>query len=127
EPGVSFALGVAESRLGNGRRALDLLTPFAGPGAPILDDHDDEADMLLHTSLAEADAQLGDIAGALVQWDHYWHLRGVRDHEKAFARERAEELAGRLSAEAAVAALQPTQSAPLARAAIGPKAATALR
>jgi ABC-type branched-subunit amino acid transport system substrate-binding protein len=126
EPGVAFALGVAESRLGNGRRALELLAPFAASGAPLFDDRDDEADMLLRASLAESDAQLGNVAGALGEWDRYWHLRTVRDHEKAFARERAEELAGRLSADAALTALQGTQ-APLARAALGPKAATALR
>src|SRR6185436_7269511 len=126
EPGVAFALGVAESRLGNGPRAVELLTPFASNGAPVLNDEDDEADMILRTSLAEAQALAGNVAAALGEWDRYWHLRGLRDHEKAFARERAEELAGRLSAEAALTALQATQ-APLARAALGPKAAGVLR
>src|SRR5688572_717582 len=40
EPGLAFALGVAESRLGNGRRALELLSPFATDGAPLLDGED---------------------------------------------------------------------------------------
>jgi branched-chain amino acid transport system substrate-binding protein len=126
EPGVAFALGVAESRLGNGPRAVELLTPFASGGAPVLNGDDEEADMILRTGLAEAQALSGNVPAALAEWDRYWHLRGMRDHEKAFARERAEELAGRLSGDQALAALQSTQ-APLARAALGPKAAAALR
>src|SRR5436853_323640 len=35
-PAASFVLGVSESRLGNGRRALTLLTSFVGSGAPSL-------------------------------------------------------------------------------------------
>src|SRR4051794_21769767 len=102
EPGVAFALGVAESRLGNGPRALELLAPFSSTGAPMLNDDDGEADMILRASLAEAQALSGNVADALAEWDRYWHLRGLHDHEKAYARERAEELAGRLSSEAAL-------------------------
>jgi ABC-type branched-subunit amino acid transport system substrate-binding protein len=126
EPGLAFALGVAESRLGNGRRALELLAPFSTSGAPLLDGDDHEGDMLLRTALADAYALVGNTAGALAEWDRYSGLPGVKDHEKSFARERAEELAGRLTGDAALAAYQASQ-ARLARAALGPKAAAALR
>jgi branched-chain amino acid transport system substrate-binding protein len=126
-PAAGFVLGVAESRLGNGRRALALLQPFASSGAPPLPGATaEEGTLMLHAALAEARALTGDIVGALGEWDRYYQVPGVRDAEKAFARSRAEALGGRLSAEAALAAVRTTE-APLARAAIGARAAAALR
>jgi ABC-type branched-subunit amino acid transport system substrate-binding protein len=126
-PPASFVLGVAESRLGNGRGALALLGPFAESGPPAIPGaSNQEAEMMLHAGLAEAHALTGDVPGALAEWDRYYHLPDVRDAEKAFARSRAEALAGRLSSEAALAAVR-AADAPLAKAAVGPKAAAALR
>jgi ABC-type branched-subunit amino acid transport system substrate-binding protein len=127
DPAASFVLGVCESRLGNGPRALTLLQPFAVSGPPpVPGASGEDAEMLLRAALGEARAITGDIPGAVSEWDRYYHLSGVRDPEKAFARSRAEALAGRLAPEAALEAFRATES-PLARAAFGPKAATALR
>jgi ABC-type branched-subunit amino acid transport system substrate-binding protein len=127
DPAASFVLGVCESRLGNGARALTLLQPFASSGPPpVPGASGEDAELLLRASLGEARAITGDIPGAVAEWDRYYHLSGVREPEKAFARSRAEALAGRLAPEAALEAFRATGS-PLARAAFGPKAAAALR
>lgn len=124
---VAFILGAAESRLGNGARALALLRPFAAAGPPSLGGMSSEdAAMLLRACLADAYASTGNMAGALEQWDHYHQLSHLRPHEKAYARLRAEELAARTSADTAIQVLRDTQAS-LARAVLAPKAATTLR
>ena len=127
DPSASFILGVADSRLGNGPRALQLLKPFADAGPPPLGGTaDEDAVLLLRTGLAEAMSSTGDTGGALGQWDLYYRSPGARDHEKAYARARAEDLAGRLSADAALDLTRQIESQ-FARAVLTRKAANALR
>jgi ABC-type branched-subunit amino acid transport system substrate-binding protein len=123
---ASFVLGVAESRLGHGPRALELLRPFASGPPPLPGVTDEDGELLLRSALGDALAVNGDLAGALAEWDRYFRASGVRDHEKAYARGRAEDLAGRLTADAAAQVARSSQ-APLARAAVAAKAAGALR
>ncbi len=127
-PALSFVLGVAESRLGHADRALALLRPFSqGGGLPSMGGAtDEEAEMLLRTALAEALAVGGNPAGALGEWDRYAQLGTTQDHERAYARARIEELAARLSNDAALQAYRSTSS-PLLRAALATRAAGSLR
>jgi ABC-type branched-subunit amino acid transport system substrate-binding protein len=75
---------------------------------------------------AEALTARGDVVGALGAWNSYFEQDGVREHERAFARVRADELASRLPPETALSVWQ-SGSPPLARAAVGLRGAAALR
>ena len=118
-----YYLGIAEVRLGQSARGRELLLPFlpaagaAGPG--------DEALVELRGALADATSSGGDLTAALELWDGY--ARGGREHEKAYARVRATELAGDVSPDAAVRAWRASAERGLARAVLGAKAAATLR
>ncbi|HXJ18614.1 MAG TPA: ABC transporter substrate-binding protein [Polyangia bacterium] len=118
-----YYLGLAETRLGHFARARELLLPFlppagaAGPG--------DEALVELRGALALATAGAGDAPAAIELWDAF--ARGGRDAEKAYARAKVTELAGGLSADAALQAFRSAPDKGLARALLGPAAAATLR
>jgi ABC-type branched-subunit amino acid transport system substrate-binding protein len=119
-----YYLGLAELRLGRAAQAKDLLVPFlpkpaGGVGGA------DASNIELYGALAEATAGLGDAVGAIVLWDSY--QRAARDHERAFARQRAEQLAAQVPGDASARAFGGTPPDGLARAVLGPKAAAYLR
>ncbi len=127
DPTASFVRGLVESRLGNGRAALALLEPFAAKDAlTIAGVTDGEAPLLLLAALAQSRVLVGDPAGALADWDRYARLPEIRDHERAYARARAGDLAARLPAEDALR-LASNSATPYARAAAAPRAIAALR
>jgi ABC-type branched-subunit amino acid transport system substrate-binding protein len=118
-----YYLGLAETRRGKFARARELLMPFlpragaAGPG--------DEALVELRGALGEATAALGDLTAAVEIWDAY--DRGARPYEKAYARQKAADIAGQMSPEVAWRTYSASPENGLARAALGPKAAVHLR
>jgi ABC-type branched-subunit amino acid transport system substrate-binding protein len=127
DPGTAssarYYLGLAEVRQGNYVRGRELLLPFlppagtSGPG--------DEALVEVRGALAEATAATGDLTAALELWDGY--ARGGREHEKAYARARATELAADVSPDAAARVWRASAEKGLARAVLGPKAAAYVR
>lgn len=118
-----YYLGFAELRLGNPARARDLLSPFVPKGAPP-PAAGDEAAIELRGALAEATGP-ADATEGLELWEAYYHA--ARDAEKAWARRRATELAGRLSPEGAWRAWGAAAPGGLTRAVLGAKAAAHLR
>ncbi len=118
-----YYLGLAELRLGNHARARALLLPFlpknAGDPTP-----GDDAAVELRGALAEATAPADPLA-ALELLEAY--LRVARDHEKAWARDRATAIAARVTPEAAWRAYGAAPPSGLTRAVLGTKAATHLR
>jgi ABC-type branched-subunit amino acid transport system substrate-binding protein len=118
-----YFLGFAELRLGNFARARELLSPFVAKGAPPPAPTDDAA-IELRGALAEATGP-GDPVEALDLWDAYF--RAARDAERAWARRRASELAGKVAPEAAWRAWGAAAPGGLARAVLGGKAAAHLR
>ncbi len=121
---VSFVQGLIEARQGQPARALQFLTPFATEGPPAgLPDRDD-AELSVLAALAEARLGTGDAAGALAAWEAY--ARRGRDPERAFAQERADELAARLADPEAVSLYDASRS-DFARAALATHAAAARR
>jgi ABC-type branched-subunit amino acid transport system substrate-binding protein len=118
-----YYLGLAESRLGKFAHGRELLLPFlppagaAGPG--------DDALVELRGALAEATAGVGDPAAAIELLDAY--ARGGRDAEKAYARERITELAGKLSPDLAVQTFSAAPDKGFGRALLGDAVAAALR
>ncbi len=118
-----YYLGLAELRIGNPEQARALLLPFAkgngGDPAPT-----DDAAVELRGALAEATAAT-DPAAALELWEGY--MRAAREHEKAWARNRATEVGARLSPEVAWRAYGAGPPSGLTRAVLGQKAATYLR
>jgi len=121
--GARYYLGFAELRLGNPARARELLSPFVPKGAPPPAAGDDAA-IELRGALAEATGP-ADPAEGLELWEGYYHA--ARDAEKAWARRRATELAGRLSPEAAWRAWGAAAPGGLTRAVLGGRAAAHLR
>jgi branched-chain amino acid transport system substrate-binding protein len=122
---VTFVQGLIEARVGQPTRALTLLAPFASDGPPRgLPDRDD-AEQALYAALAEARMGAGDAGGALAAWEAYASRR-ARPAERAYAQERADELAARLS-DAEAARLYDSTRADFARAALGPHASAAAR
>jgi ABC-type branched-subunit amino acid transport system substrate-binding protein len=118
-----YYLGIACVRLGQFARARDLLMPYlphAGASTP-----GDEALVEVRGALAEAVAGLGEVPAALDLWDAY--CRGAREHEKAYARQRATELAAQLSPDGAWRAFSAAPERGLARAVLGQRAAGYLR
>jgi ABC-type branched-subunit amino acid transport system substrate-binding protein len=126
EPTVLFVQGLAEARAGRPDRAVALLTPFASSGPPRMDTDPEEAELSLHAALGDALAGSGDVAGGLLAWERYAQASGAREAERAYARARAEELAAQVRDAQALELYRGTRSA-LARAALGPRAAAALR
>jgi ABC-type branched-subunit amino acid transport system substrate-binding protein len=118
-----YYLGLCEARLGKYARARELLVPYlpragsAGPG--------DEALVELRGALAEATAGVGDLAAALALWEGY--DRGARQHEKAYARLKAAELAAEIPPDVAARTFTASPEKGLARALLGPKVAVYLR
>lgn len=118
-----YYLGLAETRLGQFAQAREHLLPFlppAGASAPA-----DEALVELRGALAEATAGVGDLGPALELWDAY--ARGGREPEKAYARERAEEIVAKLAPEVAAQVFPASPGKGLAQALLGPSAAAYLR
>jgi ABC-type branched-subunit amino acid transport system substrate-binding protein len=126
DPAVAFVMGVAESRLGHAAQALALLRPFEAGPPNIAGAVDDEAEPMLRVALAEALAATGDAVGALGEWDQYQRAPALRDHERAYARARAEELSAHVPGDVALRAIQGA-AASLPRAVLAPRAAAALR
>jgi ABC-type branched-subunit amino acid transport system substrate-binding protein len=126
-PEFDFLLGIAASRLGNNVLAVALLRPFLASGPPRIGGLTDaDAPLLLHATAAEALAGTGDPIAAIEQWDQYRSVDEVREHERAYSRRRAEEIAEKISGEAALAALS-VPRAPFVRAMIGAHAVATLR
>ncbi len=98
--------------------AADVARPNDGASAP------DELTRLLTS--AEALATQEQAAAAFEQWDTYYKITDLREHERAFVRLRVDALGARLPADAAEAAWRATAS-PLAHAALGSKVAATLR
>jgi ABC-type branched-subunit amino acid transport system substrate-binding protein len=121
--GAKYYLGLAEARLGKHAHARELLMPFlpragsSGPG--------DEALVELRGALAEATAGVGDLPAAVEIWDAY--DRGARAHEKAYARQKAAEIAAQMAPEVAWRTYTASPEKGLARAVLGAKAAGYLR
>jgi ABC-type branched-subunit amino acid transport system substrate-binding protein len=118
-----YYLGLASVRLGEFARGRELLLPYlppAGATAP-----GPEALVELRGALAEATAGVGELAAALELWDGYLH--GGREHEKAYARARATDIAAEIAPDASVRAFRAAAERGLARAVLGPKAAGFLR
>ena len=119
DPGTAssarYYLGHRRGAAGQSARGRELLLPFlpaagaAGPG--------DEALVELRGALAEATAASGDLTAALELWDGY--ARGGREHEKAYARARAAELAADVAPDAAARAWRASAEKGLARARAG--------
>jgi branched-chain amino acid transport system substrate-binding protein len=118
-----YYLGLAFTRLGQFARARELLLPFlppsgaAGPG--------DDALVELRGALAESTAGVGELPAAIELWDAY--ARGGRETEKAYARERISDLAGKLAPEILLQTYRAAPPKGLARALLGDGAAAALR
>jgi len=121
--GARYYLGMAFVRLGQFARARELLLPYLprpGASAP-----GDDALVELRGALAEATAGVGELPAALELWEGY--VRGARDYERAYARQRAAEIALQLPPESAWRAYSAAPERGLARAVLGPKAAAYLR
>jgi branched-chain amino acid transport system substrate-binding protein len=120
-----YYLGLAELRVGHPKQAKALLMPFLpAPGSALLRDGD-EMLVEIRGALAEAETQLGEAPAAIELWDAY--ARGAREPEKLYARQRAAEVAGKLSGEGAWRAYAAAPAGGLGRAVLGPKAAAYLR
>jgi ABC-type branched-subunit amino acid transport system substrate-binding protein len=126
EAPVRFARGIIEARAGQPRRALELLQPFADSGPPPLGVEPEEAELSLRAALGDARVGAGDVAGGLLEWERYLRHGWAREAEKAYARAHAEEIAARLTDDAALQIYRSTSSE-LARAALGARAAASLQ
>ena len=118
-----YYLGLAEVRLGQAAHGRELLLPFLPVAGTV--GAGDEALVELRGALAEASTSLGELPAALELWDGY--LRGGREPEKAYARQRAAEIAAAMTPEASARAFPAATERGLARAVLGAKAAVALR
>ena len=126
-PDFDFLLGIAASRLGNAVMAAVLLRPFLASGPPLVGGlTDTDAPLLLRAAAAEAMAGTGDPVGAIEQWDRYRSIDGAREHERAYARRCAEEVAEKTPGEVALSALNSPRS-PFVRAMLGAQAVAVLR
>jgi hypothetical protein len=91
---ITFLSAIAASRLGNAKAALGLLRPFLASGPPLIGGETDaDAPLLMRAAAAEAMAATGDPVAAIEQWNLYRSAGGVSEHERAYARQRAEEVA----------------------------------
>jgi hypothetical protein len=125
-PDTAFLSGLIASRQGNHARALDLLRPFlAGKAPTIAGQSDPDGDLLLRAAAAESLAPTDPVA-AIEQWDQYRGLDEAREHERAYARRRAEQVADKTPADVAMNALTKSRS-PFVRALLGPRAVAAMR
>ena len=121
--GARYYLGLASVRLGEFPRARELLLPFLPPAGATSPGA--EALVELRGALAEATAAVGELPAAIELWDGYLH-RG-REHEKAYARARAVDLAAEIPPDAAVRAFRAAAERGLGHAVLGTKAAGVLR
>jgi len=122
-----FLFGLCESRLGKTARALGLLGPYLHADPPRFWGFPDPLSRsLLRIALSEALADSGDPAGAMDQLELYTQIEGSRDAERGYALARAAAIASKVADAAALNALTVGHGV-LARATLGPKAATALR
>jgi branched-chain amino acid transport system substrate-binding protein len=111
-----FYLGLCRARMGECPAARAELEGFESR----LASGDDTAE--LHAVLAQCGEKTGDLGLALAQWGAYY--QAGRDHERAFARQKAQALADKVSAQAAARLYRSAPPESLARAVLGPKAAT---
>ena len=124
---IRFLTGVAASRLGSAAQGVELLRPFLASGPPLIGGQTDpDAPLLLRAAAAEAFAATGDPVAAIEQWDQYRNVEGAREHERAYARRRAEEVAEKTPGEVALKALA-TPRSPFVRAMLGAHAVATLR
>jgi branched-chain amino acid transport system substrate-binding protein len=125
DPVVLFVRGLVEGR-SQPATALPLLLPFSSDGPPPGFPEREEAELALLAALAEARAASGDPASALGDWERYARHGSTRESERIYAGMRAEALATRLD-ESVAAQLYQDRSSDFARAAVGLRAASALR
>ena len=126
DPAARFIRGLAEARGGQPAAALTLLQPFAEAGPPPLGPEPEESELALRAALGDARLGTGDVAGAYAEWERYLRHSHVREAEKAFALQRADEMAARVNADTA-AQVYRSSGSELARAALGARAAEAVR
>ena len=125
-PDVIFLSGLLAGRQGQHKRAVELLQPFLAEKPPLVGGQTDpDAGHLLHAAMAESLATTDPVA-AIEQWDQYRSLDETREHERAYARHRAGQVAERTPGEVALNALAKPCS-PFVRALLGPRAVAALR
>jgi len=118
-PDFDFLLGIAASRLGNAVLAVALLRPFLTSGPPLVGGLTDaDAPLLLRAAAADALAESGDPVAAIEQWDQYRSIDGTGSMNAPMRGRQAEELAEKISGEAALGALSGPR-APFARALLG--------
>ena len=126
-PERDLLVGLCESRLGHHAKALALLRPYLSADPPRLSGLPDALlRSLLRLGLADALADVGEPGAAIDQLELYAQVDGSRDAERAFALARATEIAAGAKGEMALAALAARHGV-FARAALGAKAAAALR
>ncbi len=126
DPVVLFVRGLVEARENQARSALALLTPFADAGPPPGFPEREEAELALLAALGETRAASGDPAGGLAEWERYARHGAAREAERAYAGQRAEAIGARLDEETAAGVYRSTGS-DFIRAAVGVRAAAALR
>jgi branched-chain amino acid transport system substrate-binding protein len=125
DPIVQFVRGLVEAREQPGR-GLALLAAFESDGPPPGFPEREEAELCLLAALGDSRAASGDPAGGLAQWERYARHGAARESERAYAAQRAESIGARL-AEQAAAQLYQSSGSDFARAAVGMRAAAALR
>jgi ABC-type branched-subunit amino acid transport system substrate-binding protein len=126
DPIVLFVRGLLEARENQPRAALATLASFASDGPPPGFPEREEAELSLLAALGDARAANGDPAGGLSEWERYARHGAAREAERIYAGQRAEAIGARL-AESAAAQLYQTAGSDFARAAVGLRAAAALR
>jgi branched-chain amino acid transport system substrate-binding protein len=126
DPVVQFVRGLVEARRHQPAAALQFLTPFAGSGPPPGLPDREEAELSLLAALGDSRAAAGDPANALGDWERYARHRSARDAERGYAGIRAEAIGARLPEETAVQIYRSSGS-DFARAAVGLRAAAAVR
>ncbi len=125
-PDAAFLSGLLASREGNHARALELLRPFLAGKPPLIGGQaDPEGNLLLRAAAAESLAPTDPVA-AIEQWDQYRSLSEAREHERAYGKRRAEQVADNTPFDVAVSALGKPRT-PFVRALLGPRAVAALR
>jgi ABC-type branched-subunit amino acid transport system substrate-binding protein len=120
-------MGLCESQLGHFTQALALLRPYLATDPPRMTGLADTSSRAwLRLTLADSLAAVGDPAGAIDQLELYLQIDPGVEAERAFALQRAEAIATKVSETDALQA-QGARHGALARACLGPKAVVALR
>jgi hypothetical protein len=125
-PDIAFLSGLLASRQGHHDRALQLLRPFLAGKPPLIGGQPDpDGDLFLRAAAAESLAPTDPVA-AIEQWDQYRSLAEAREHERAYAKRRAEQVADKTPVDVAVNAMAKPRT-PFVRALLGPRAVAGLR